>query len=134
RRPFESHEVLEILYRHAHEIPPAPSTLRPDVPLQLERLVLAMLEKKPDRRPTVPVIEERLADLRDQVLRPMGDGGPIPLRAPEVVPHRVAKHDAARPAMSPMAPAAPPTTPSHEPAKASGNRDYMIDPFAAPKK
>ena len=42
-----------------------------------------MLDKKPDRRPTIPLIEETLADLRDGALASLGDTGPIGLRALE---------------------------------------------------
>jgi serine/threonine-protein kinase len=84
RLPFVGADAVEILYQHIHAVPPAPSTLRPDMPLQLERLVLHMLEKRADRRPTIPVVEERLAELRDGVLTAMGDTGPFPLRALEV--------------------------------------------------
>jgi serine/threonine-protein kinase len=84
RLPFIGADVVEILYQHIHAVAPAPSTLRPDIPLQLERLVLHTLEKRADRRPTIPVIEERLAELRDGVLTAMGDTGPFPLRALEM--------------------------------------------------
>jgi serine/threonine protein kinase len=90
RVPFAGAEAVDVLYQHIHAVPPAPSTLRPDIPLQLERLLLMMLEKKADRRPTLPVVEERLAELRDHVLAPLGDTGPVPLRALEIDsgPHR----------------------------------------------
>ncbi|HEX9101844.1 MAG TPA: serine/threonine-protein kinase, partial [Polyangia bacterium] len=84
RLPFVGADAIEILYHHIHATPPAPSTLRQDLPLQLERLILQMLEKRADRRPTIPVVEERLADLRDGVLAAMGDTGPFPLRALEM--------------------------------------------------
>jgi hypothetical protein len=44
--------------------------------------MLAMLEKTPDRRPTLPVVEARLAELREE-LAPLGDTGPSGLRALE---------------------------------------------------
>ncbi|HEX6835940.1 MAG TPA: serine/threonine-protein kinase [Polyangia bacterium] len=84
RRPFLGSDHVEVLYQHIHAMAPAPSTLRPDLPLQLERLIVQMLEKRADRRPTIPVIEERLADLRDGPLAAMGDTGPFPLRALEM--------------------------------------------------
>ena len=84
RRPYLGKEAVDVLYQHIHAVPPAPSNLRPDIPLQLERLIVHMLEKKADRRPTIPVIEERLADLRDGQLAALGDTGPFPLRALEM--------------------------------------------------
>jgi eukaryotic-like serine/threonine-protein kinase len=83
RLPYLGQETVDILYQHVHAVPPAPSSLRADIPLQLERLIVQMLEKKADRRPTIPVIEERLADLRDGELAALGDTGPTPLRALE---------------------------------------------------
>jgi len=90
RRPFVGSDHVEVLYQHLHATAPAPSTLRPDLPLQLERLIVQMLEKRADRRPTIPVIEERLAELRDGPLAAMGDTGPFPLRALEMEsgPHK----------------------------------------------
>jgi serine/threonine-protein kinase len=92
RLPFVGADAVEVLYQHIHATPPAPSTLRPDIPLQLERLIVQMMEKRADRRPTIPVIEERLAELRDGVLAALGDTGPFPMRALETehsAPHRV---------------------------------------------
>ena len=83
RLPYLGSEAVDILYQHMHATPPAPSTLRPDIPLQLERLILQMLDKKPERRPTIPVIEETLAELRDGTLAALGDTGPQGLRALE---------------------------------------------------
>ena len=83
RLPYLGTDAVDILYQHIHAMPPAPSSLRPDIPLQLERLILQMLDKKPDRRPTIPVIEETLADLRDGALASLGDTGPMGLRALE---------------------------------------------------
>jgi tRNA A-37 threonylcarbamoyl transferase component Bud32 len=84
RLPFLGQDAVDVLYQHIHATPPAPSTLREDIPLQLERLMLQMMEKRADRRPTIPVIEERLAELRDGVLASLGDTGPFPLRALEM--------------------------------------------------
>ena len=92
RLPFVGTDAVEILYQHLHAVPPAPSTLRADIPLQLERLIVQMLEKRADRRPTLPVIEERLVELRDGVLTALGDTGPFPMRALEMEhsgPHRL---------------------------------------------
>jgi tRNA A-37 threonylcarbamoyl transferase component Bud32 len=100
RLPYLGTETVDILYQHVHAVPPAPSTLRADLPLQLERLILQMLEKKADRRPTIPVIEERLAELRDGALAVAGgDTGPFPLRALEMADsgrHRALSLPAAR--------------------------------------
>ncbi|MFE3559474.1 protein kinase [Streptomyces sp. NPDC059193] len=41
-----------LLHQHLHATPAALSTLRPDVPRELEQLVLELLDKEPARRPT----------------------------------------------------------------------------------
>jgi serine/threonine-protein kinase len=65
RPPFTANEAIDVMHQHVHALPPAPSLARPDLPLQIERLLLQMLEKKPDKRPTLMQIEARLADVRD---------------------------------------------------------------------
>ncbi|MGI5282193.1 protein kinase domain-containing protein [Nonomuraea polychroma] len=41
----------ELVYQHVHHAPAPPSSHRPDIPIQLERLILAMLAKNPADRP-----------------------------------------------------------------------------------
>jgi serine/threonine protein kinase len=65
RPPFLADEAIDVMHQHVHALPPAPSLSRPDLPLQIERLLLQMLEKKPDKRPTLMQVEARLADVRD---------------------------------------------------------------------
>ncbi|HEX4461327.1 MAG TPA: serine/threonine-protein kinase, partial [Polyangia bacterium] len=84
RVPFLGDEAIDVMHQHVYKMPPAPSLLRADLPLQVERLLLGMLEKKPDKRPTLAQVEARLADVRDQVLSATGESGPIALRALEV--------------------------------------------------
>ncbi|MBI3891020.1 MAG: tetratricopeptide repeat protein [Candidatus Wallbacteria bacterium] len=52
RRPFEAQAPLELLQKHLREQPPRLRDLRPDVPEALEALILALLEKHPDERPS----------------------------------------------------------------------------------
>jgi serine/threonine-protein kinase len=65
RVPFVGNEALDIMHQHVYAMPPAPSSLRPELPLQIERLLLQMLEKRADKRPTLMQVEARLADVRD---------------------------------------------------------------------
>jgi serine/threonine-protein kinase len=85
RPPFLGEEAIDVMHQHVHALPPAPSLKRPDLPLQIERLLLQMLEKKPDKRPTLMQIEARLADERDELLRSGRDSGPERAIAGEVV-------------------------------------------------
>jgi serine/threonine-protein kinase len=49
---FEGPQVIKVMYDHVHT-PPAPPSTRTDVPipLELETLILACLEKEPAQRP-----------------------------------------------------------------------------------
>ncbi|MEV5409549.1 protein kinase [Thermopolyspora sp. NPDC052614] len=52
RRVFESAHTLVEISRHYSEDPPPLRTLRPDTPVEIERLVLEMLAKSPADRPS----------------------------------------------------------------------------------
>lgn len=53
RRPFTAGSIEELFHRIANDAPPAPGTLRRDVPPRLEEIVLKMMSKRPgDRYPT----------------------------------------------------------------------------------
>ncbi|MBS2039523.1 protein kinase [bacterium] len=49
--PFTADEPASILYMHVHEAPKPPRSLNPDIPVEMERLVLQLMEKKPAQRP-----------------------------------------------------------------------------------
>jgi len=51
QRPFLGKEAAEVMHKHVSAEPPRPASLRPDLPDHLERLILACLAKRPDRRP-----------------------------------------------------------------------------------
>ncbi len=50
RLPFEAENNYSLIYRIAHETPPPPSELRPDVPAALDTIVRRAMEKEIDRR------------------------------------------------------------------------------------
>ena len=50
RPPFEDERPLKVLIAHAHEPPPPPSHFNPDVPDDLEMVVLRCLQKSPPDR------------------------------------------------------------------------------------
>lgn len=113
RTPFTG-GVTEVIYGHLHTPPKPPSRLRPDVPADLEALVLALLAKEPDERPS-DAIQVRAAllagsEARTVVTRlPAGAGmsapgdhvsaGPGPKAPGQGGPgqHGVARPDAAPP-------------------------------------
>ncbi len=49
-RPFDGESLVELLQQQMHAPPPAPRSLRPEVPEPLERVILKALEKEPARR------------------------------------------------------------------------------------
>ena len=63
RTPFEG-ESSELIAMHRHAVPPAPHLLWNAIPPMLEQLLLAMLAKDPDRRPTLQEIAITLAHTR----------------------------------------------------------------------
>jgi serine/threonine-protein kinase len=62
-RPFSADTPFAILRRHLAEPPPPPTTLRPDLPPELEQIVLRLLKKAPAER--YAGAEELVLDLRD---------------------------------------------------------------------
>jgi len=51
QRPFPGKEAAEVMHKHVSAEPPRPSSIRPDLPEYLERIVLSCLAKKPEKRP-----------------------------------------------------------------------------------
>ncbi|MBV8759322.1 MAG: serine/threonine protein kinase [Deltaproteobacteria bacterium] len=98
--PFEAETSAEIMAMHLRATPPPPSELWPDIPRSLEHLILAMLAKDPDARPTMLTVAHTLELVRDELTRrrsqPMGATA-----APEV-PQRISHHFSA---LAPTAPA-----------------------------
>lgn len=63
RPPFEDEKAIKVLLAHAHEEPAPPSRVNPDVPRDLEEVVLRCLEKDPDHRyPDVQALSAALGD------------------------------------------------------------------------
>lgn len=82
RPPFPPDvSMAEHMYHHLETVPAGPRKLRPDLPEELDQLVLQMLEKKPvDRPPSAEAVRDRLkeiADLRGEVaVEATADSGP----------------------------------------------------------
>ncbi|MEJ7599811.1 MAG: serine/threonine-protein kinase [Kofleriaceae bacterium] len=58
--PFEAETAAEIMVMHLRQAPPPPSEMWPDIPPALEQLILQMLAKAPDQRPTTLEVARRL--------------------------------------------------------------------------
>jgi len=50
RLPFEKKSDYEYMDAHLHEQPPRPASLQPDIPKELEAVILKAIEKEPDKR------------------------------------------------------------------------------------
>ncbi|MFD7899041.1 protein kinase [Streptomyces sp. NPDC059743] len=57
----------QLLHQHVHDTPVRPSALRPEVPHELDRLVLELLDKDPTARPTAAETLKRLSRLRTEL-------------------------------------------------------------------
>ena len=51
RRPFEGEHEIAIAHAILHSEPARPSALRPEIPAELDALVLGLLARQPDGRP-----------------------------------------------------------------------------------
>ncbi|MBA3460090.1 MAG: serine/threonine protein kinase [Deltaproteobacteria bacterium] len=67
--PFEAETSAEIMVMHLKAIPPAPRELWPDIPDQLEELLLRMLAKNPENRPTMLDVARQLEEVRAELDR-----------------------------------------------------------------
>jgi tRNA A-37 threonylcarbamoyl transferase component Bud32 len=69
RLPFEAETAAEVMAMHLRLAPPPPSELWPDVPPALQDLLLAMLSKAPEQRPTMLEVARRLDAVRGELLQ-----------------------------------------------------------------
>jgi serine/threonine protein kinase len=63
RTPFMGESPMDIVMMHITTPPPRPSTYKPDLPPLLEQLILEMLEKDPDKRPSLAYVRNTFAEL-----------------------------------------------------------------------
>ena len=69
RPPFNGNTILEVLTALAVDTPPRIRDLNPAVPAELEKLISAMMAKRPEQRPsTAAVVVERLARIEANLL------------------------------------------------------------------
>ncbi len=68
--PFksESDDLVAVIYGHVNEPPPPPRSVNRAVPAQIERIILKLLEKEPERR--YQTAQDAAADLRALVTGP----------------------------------------------------------------
>jgi serine/threonine-protein kinase len=77
--PFPGTDARQLLWRHVHDSPPPPSSIRPGIPIELDTLVSQLLAKNPDDRPSsARDVRARLLDAaRLTHPAPLPGGGPI---------------------------------------------------------
>lgn len=64
QRPFTGDQIAAVLHKILNEMPPAPSSLGPNIPAAVDELVLATLAKDPEHRPhSCLEIRERLHEI-----------------------------------------------------------------------
>jgi serine/threonine-protein kinase len=64
RLPFTADNAADMLRMHLSDKPPVPKKLWPEIPPSVNQLMLAMLEKDPEKRPLPSQIRELIAPLR----------------------------------------------------------------------
>ncbi|MFF4170931.1 protein kinase [Streptomyces sp. NPDC001744] len=119
--PFSGSTALGVLHRHLYEPPVPLRRLRPEVPVELEALVLRLLAKDPGDRPSgAHEVYEHLLPLLPARGAPTG---PMDPTRPFLRPH-APWPDRARTPSGPVAAAPAPPPPAHAPAPvpASGPR------------
>ena len=80
--PFEAETAAEVMAMHLRATPPPPRELWPDIPPELDELLLAMLAKQPEQRPTMAEVARRLEAVRAELQRRIQCGGRRPSTAP----------------------------------------------------
>ncbi len=71
--PFRGETALAVALKHVREVPPSISVHRPDIPAELERLVMKLLAKAPaDRYQTAAELLRDIARVRESMHTPSG--------------------------------------------------------------
>jgi len=61
--PFDARNLSDAVYKHVYTEPPAPREVRPDLPVELEAVILRCLAKSPDERfPDCETLDRALAE------------------------------------------------------------------------
>lgn len=81
RLPFETMDALTTVMAHLQETPPPPRTYNPDIPEDIEALLLSLLSKEPGQRPS------SAAEVRRRLEAALAGAAPAPAtRAPQERP------------------------------------------------
>src|SRR4051812_29857799 len=64
RPPFQGDDLVSVISQHQRAEPVKPSWHAPDIPPVLEELIMQLLEKRPDQRPSAAETHERLRQVK----------------------------------------------------------------------
>ncbi len=145
RLPFEAESAIDIISMHVNQPPPPPRTLWPEIPVELDTLVLGLLEKDAANRPTLvqtaELLTELLGELREQVRQDervrSGQSGKVRLATPSA-PQRVPSQEIATgatqqaPTSSTANAVAPPANAVAPPATLSDAKPLFVAPQKRP--
>jgi serine/threonine-protein kinase len=67
RLPFVEESAMEMVVAHLQQPPPAPSSVRPDLPPEADALILRLLDKDPANRPPLPAVVDALRGIQRDV-------------------------------------------------------------------
>ncbi|HEX5939444.1 MAG TPA: tetratricopeptide repeat protein [Dehalococcoidia bacterium] len=87
RPPFAGDDTVQVIFSHIHDMPVAPTQLRPDIPQALEVVILRLLEKDPNRRfQDADEVRQALSAITDQrsAPRPAAPRAGTPDEAPQL--------------------------------------------------
>jgi serine/threonine-protein kinase len=128
RPPFEADSDVAVAYRHVHDEPATPSTLRPEIPAAVDTIVLRCLAKWPaGRYPTASDLEDDLRralagepltamdDTTATIAPVMADGGTMVLPVVEPAAEGIAPVTASAGELIDPSPLAEPTPSEHRP-------------------
>ncbi|HEY5949845.1 MAG TPA: serine/threonine-protein kinase [Kofleriaceae bacterium] len=71
RVPFDADNVAELISAHLVSEPPKPTSLKPDLPPALDTLLLAMVAKNPDDRPTLAEVRRTISSVLTRPSEPL---------------------------------------------------------------
>ncbi|HUJ62551.1 MAG TPA: serine/threonine-protein kinase [Kofleriaceae bacterium] len=82
--PFDAETAAELMTMHMREAPPAPSELWPDIPDELEALLVTMLAKDPEARPSMLSVAHSLERIKQELDRRRVLAPPLRVTFPSV--------------------------------------------------
>jgi predicted Ser/Thr protein kinase len=65
RLPFNADNAMDLIVKQLNDAPPSPSKLAPGTPPSLSRVIVRMMSKSPEERPSLADIRQTLVELKD---------------------------------------------------------------------